>query len=555
MVPMTFIIAATLGFAGDLDDGVYDFTGQNCHYCRQMDPIVRKLQRANYPIRTVECEQNHDLVKRFDVATIPTFILIINGKEVERLNGAVSQDSLVRMCNRIPRKAPAAATADSRNSLGAPAEWPGKSKPRLEQEEPGRATLEAPRTAETKPAAKEKSGLTWPFTKKKQAITSSPQSPAVPRGNVDDRPKKANPVVGNPLAASVRIRIRDSKGDSYGSGTIIDSRLGRTVILTCGHIFRNWDPKAKIEVDWFDKGREETTVGKRMYHDLKADVGLITINADWAPSCRVAPVGTKIIKGAEVVTVGCSGGEKPTVEFGKITAQNRYLGSDNIEVGGMPVEGRSGGGLFTKEGLLIGVCSGADPHYKEGYYVGLKTLQATLDKCQLGHLYGEGDAGAAPVEEELADNNEQETDDQLADESELAPPGKNAYADTTQPPSRPARGDHRRHDGDTSVAVTKALQQAGEAEIVCIIRPLKPGAESRVVILNRASQRFVDYLTDELDERPNIVETSLQAADDTPAPPKAPAIRKVKRVVATPAVQVEATDESAANAPRAYRRK
>src|SRR5690349_9534727 len=70
MVPMTLVMAAVLGIGGDLEDGVYDFSGQNCHYCRKMDPIVRQLQRYNYPIRTIECESNFELVKRFDVRTI-----------------------------------------------------------------------------------------------------------------------------------------------------------------------------------------------------------------------------------------------------------------------------------------------------------------------------------------------------------------------------------------------------------------------------------------------------------------------------------------------------
>jgi hypothetical protein len=104
----------------------------------------------------------------------------------------------------------------------------------------------------------------------------------------------------------------------------------------------------------------------------------------------------KMVKGAPVVSVGCSLGGDPSVQMLKITALNRYLGADNIEVGGMPAQGRSGGGLFAKDGQLIGVCSGADAHHREGLYVGLDTIQKLLDHCNLAHLYrpiGRGEPG------------------------------------------------------------------------------------------------------------------------------------------------------------------
>ncbi len=217
---------------------------------------------------------------------------------------------------------------------------------------------------------------------------------AVPRGKVDERTKGRFPMLGSPLEASVRIRIKDDhQADAVGSGTIIDSRVGKTIILTCGHIFRDRDKNAIIEIDCFCGGREQTVIGRQLFHDMKSDVGLIAINEDWLASCRVAGAGTKIVKGAPVISVGCSEGDKPTVERVKITALNRYQGADNIEVGGMPVEGRSGGGLFTQEGQLIGVCSGADSHYREGFFAGLQSVHDLLDRCHLTHLYDSGSAG------------------------------------------------------------------------------------------------------------------------------------------------------------------
>ena len=53
------------------------------------------------------------------------------------------------------------------------------------------------------------------------------------------------------IAASVRLRVEDPDGRSCGSGTIIDSRGGEALVLTCGHIFRDSHGKGRIEVDLF----------------------------------------------------------------------------------------------------------------------------------------------------------------------------------------------------------------------------------------------------------------------------------------------------------------
>ena len=110
---------------------------------------------------------------------------------------------------------------------------------------------------------------------------------------------------------------------------------------------------------------------------------------------------------------------------------------------------------------------------------------------------------------------------------------------------------------DDDVAIGEALEQAGEAEVVCIIRPVnQPGAASRVVILNRASRRFVEYLADELDDRPEILETTLKAPDEKPRARKLGATQKVKRPAALPADASAAIDatESQPRGPQAYRR-
>jgi thiol-disulfide isomerase/thioredoxin len=510
MVPLKLLVVSLVGWGGNLDGVVLDFTATWCGPCQKMSPIVSNLERQGYPIRKVDCDASPDLVRRFNIQTIPTFVLVIDGVEQERVGGIVGEETLKRMCNRVPRQAEVKTAGFEK-----PVEKSAATPARPAADAAGR---QAP--AEEKPVTKPAFQL--PFFKKEEP--KAPPEVAVARGKSGAPAPKL--LQGSPLAASVRIRVRDSQGEDVGSGTIIDSRLGTTTILTCGHIFRNWDRQATIEIDYFRDGQMETAAGRRVFHNLADDVGLISMNVDPLPSCRVAAPETKLVKGLPVVSVGCSNGDKPTAQTLKITALNRYLGGDNIEVGGMPAQGRSGGGLFTRDGQLIGVCSGADSHHHEGLYMGLKTVQTLLDRCSLAHLYrpvGPG-AGAPQLAGKMPGNGDldpsdpestMEDDGRLADARSPKVPGT---PDVRLAPGAKSRDRHPENPDGTGAdeeKIREALEQAGDAEVVCIIRPInQPRAASRIVILNRASRRFVDYLADEVDSQPEIHETTLSSKDE-----------------------------------------
>jgi len=546
MVPMTLLVASVLGAGAGLEDGVLDFTAPWCGPCQQLAPMVSRLERHGYPIHKIDCDSNPELVRKFRVTTIPAFILVIDGVERARLGSSASEEDLKQLCNRVPRKN----SADGSTKGGAAQ---GVSDTDRSGEQVATA---APKSST------EKSGVKFPFmsVKKDAAPVRDMRDGAIPRAKAEERTKGQFPTVGSPLDASVRIRIKDDhQADAVGSGTIIDSRVGKTIILTCGHIFRNRDKDAVIEIDCYCGGREQTIVGRRLFHDLNADVGLITINADSLATCRVAGAGTKIVKGAPVVSVGCSEGDRPTVQRVKITALNRYKGADNIEVAGMPVEGRSGGGLFTQEGQLIGVCLGADPHYREGFFAGLQSVHDLLDRCHLSHLYDSGSADEKqkqPSSLELADAEPVATFDgefpaeDSSDEATLGEPGKPAArrpGAKSPVKARAASASNVAGSPSDERLLRQALEQAGESEIVCIIRPInQPGAASRVVIMNRPSRRFVEYLSDEMDDRPEILETTLKADEETLLPRK-PLAKK-------PVLKQTVKAQRVATGPQAYRR-
>lgn len=74
-----------------------DFTATWCGPCRKMEPTVHSLQKAGYAVRQVDVDREPDLAQQFDVRTIPTFVLLVDGQEAARLRGIVSQTQLERL--------------------------------------------------------------------------------------------------------------------------------------------------------------------------------------------------------------------------------------------------------------------------------------------------------------------------------------------------------------------------------------------------------------------------------------------------------------------------
>ena len=76
---------------------IFYFTADWCSPCKRVKPIVEELNReqsdANFQI--IDADIETELVKRFEVRSVPTFILIENGIEVNRITGAQTRESLV----------------------------------------------------------------------------------------------------------------------------------------------------------------------------------------------------------------------------------------------------------------------------------------------------------------------------------------------------------------------------------------------------------------------------------------------------------------------------
>ncbi len=115
-----------------------------------------------------------------------------------------------------------------------------------------------------------------------------PSGSAVP----NERPKtEAITVAGSVsahsalLAATVRLSVDDSGGRSYGTGTIIDTRSGEALVVTCGHLFRESQGKSTVKADLYEVAGDAVHVaghatGQVISYDLNRDVALVSIRAD-----------------------------------------------------------------------------------------------------------------------------------------------------------------------------------------------------------------------------------------------------------------------------------
>lgn len=506
MISLQMAILA-VAVSGTGETALLDFYSDHCNPCRQMSPVVEQLSREGYPIRKVNVEQDPALASRFRVTGIPCFVLVVDGREVARRMGVVDQGQL-KADFQAAGYSPPAMPSEPRHEASDDAIIAPVSMASVQAQDPLLASPESTQTEDDLAAASpNREEFVQQRVRSNVSEVRSANGPErVARPSVETS-ASADPtsLESQLIAVTARIKVADATGHSYGTGTLIDARGDEVLILTCGHLFRDSKGKGPITVDLFAPGAPQGVPGKLIHYDLKSDVGLVAIRPGVTlKTSHVAANGHVFEKGTEVINVGCNHGEPATARRSKITSINKYLGPPNVQVAGLPVEGRSGGGLFTLDGQVIGVCNAADPEDNEGLYAALDTIHAELDRANLTAVY-KARSDDAPVV--AASTNAVPT----------MPQEMPAFAQQAQPTNaRATLAGHTRAVPATSAdgrdpAVALQTKQAGnpeagiisddllergeEAEVVCVVRSLNdPTAKSVVVTIKRASPEFLEQL-------------------------------------------------------------
>ncbi|MFM8659724.1 MAG: thioredoxin [Candidatus Nitrosotenuis sp.] len=73
-----------------------DFWAEWCGPCKMMHPVFERMAKKYRHIKfaRVNVDQNQDISMKFGVQSIPTFIMFKDGKQVDRMMGAVGEPGI-----------------------------------------------------------------------------------------------------------------------------------------------------------------------------------------------------------------------------------------------------------------------------------------------------------------------------------------------------------------------------------------------------------------------------------------------------------------------------
>ena len=75
-----------------------DFYADWCTPCKIMEPIIDEIQKE-YPdieIKKIDADSDIDMVKKYNVAGIPTYILEEDGKVIKSVKGAIPKYRFIK---------------------------------------------------------------------------------------------------------------------------------------------------------------------------------------------------------------------------------------------------------------------------------------------------------------------------------------------------------------------------------------------------------------------------------------------------------------------------
>jgi len=78
---------------------VFYFTTDWCQPCKKVKPVVEEMKKEGFQFQMIDADYEQLLVKQFQVKSVPTFILLEDGKEINRIAGAKTREELENFIN------------------------------------------------------------------------------------------------------------------------------------------------------------------------------------------------------------------------------------------------------------------------------------------------------------------------------------------------------------------------------------------------------------------------------------------------------------------------
>ena len=179
-----------------------------------------------------------------------------------------------------------------------------------------------------------------------------------------------NPLPGDDATYRPTVVVR--KGPALGTGVIIASVEGESLILTAAHVVEDPGP-LHVELFRYNFGWERTHPAAGFPRRLRATIAARDRDADLAVLrvtgerllpyvARIAPGNAPLAPGTAVTSIGFDRGER----LSGFATRVRRVDRVDMDGGGgdrpflitenPPEVGRSGGGLWLADGSLVGVC-------------------------------------------------------------------------------------------------------------------------------------------------------------------------------------------------------
>jgi thioredoxin 1 len=74
---------------------VFYFTADWCDPCKKVKPIVQEINKDSIiKFQLIDVDLEMELVKKFEIRSVPTFILLKDSKEIKRITGAKTKEQL-----------------------------------------------------------------------------------------------------------------------------------------------------------------------------------------------------------------------------------------------------------------------------------------------------------------------------------------------------------------------------------------------------------------------------------------------------------------------------
>lgn len=456
------VISLSTNFASAADDDtmLYFFTNHGCAPCIQVKHVIKQLDNEGYPVTTVNVSERPDWADAFRVTHTPTLALVRNNEVLAWQPRPMRAEELRGWFRTISYR-PSARTAAAN---------------------PGKTTS----ATKTRP----------PQTKVSLASHASSannsrsfSSPTMHRGTS----QPANRFESDALNATVRLQVQDETGTSYATGTVVHTHAGESLVLTCGHVFRESKGTGTVIAEFgFADGQPIKVPGQVLDYDSDAnDIALVAIrNGDHAlTAVDIAAAESVVDRGDRVFTLGCDHGEAPTIRNTAIKNLARYDGSMKYDIFGRPVNGRSGGGMFNAKGQLIGVCNAAAVEVDEGIYTALETVHWQIAKSNLDHLFKTAPLEAVASNTMLAANTPPQA---LKPSSKLVPIRRvptPAAELQRRPNPRTALASQVRN-----VSLAEPVRDGSDKEVIITVRSKTNPADSRTITIADPTPKLLDYL-------------------------------------------------------------